>query len=84
MFIEIRCFKMIIVFSQQKSFIKYAKVFPFSQTLGFKVPSKWYRRTVGVLETLCGVALVFLPGMFIRANYYVSQARKHQQSYLFF
>lgn len=48
----------------QKSFIRYAKVFPFSQTLGFKVPSKWFRRTIGALETISGIALVFLPGIF--------------------
>lgn len=47
----------------QKSFIRYAKVFPFSQTFGFKVPSKWYRRIVGALETVSGIALVFLPGV---------------------
>jgi len=48
----------------QKSFIQYAKVFPFAKTFGFKVPSKWFRRTVGFLEAVSGFALVFLPGYF--------------------
>ncbi|KAL1491705.1 hypothetical protein ABEB36_012263 [Hypothenemus hampei] len=45
----------------RKEYVKYAKVFPFSELLSFKVPSKWYRRTVGVLEIVFGAALAFYP-----------------------
>ena len=31
-----------------------AQVFPFAKSLGYKVPSKWYRRGVGGTEILCG------------------------------
>lgn len=46
---------------QRKEFVKYAKVFPLSETLDFKVPSKWYRRTVGLAEIACGMAMAFVP-----------------------
>ncbi|XP_063852946.1 novel acetylcholine receptor chaperone-like [Scylla paramamosain] len=45
----------------RKEFARYSKVFPLAQTLEFKVPSKWYRRSVGGLEVLCGVCLTFIP-----------------------
>jgi len=45
----------------RKEFVKYAKVFPLSQTLAFKIPSKWYRRSVGGLEIICGAMLAFFP-----------------------
>lgn len=45
----------------RKEYVKYAKVFPLSETLDFKVPSKWYRRVVGGLEILCGLVLTFVP-----------------------
>ncbi|VEN51867.1 unnamed protein product [Callosobruchus maculatus] len=45
----------------RKEFVKYAKVFPFSEMLDFKIPSKWYRRTVGALEIICGIAMAFIP-----------------------
>ncbi|XP_056630194.1 novel acetylcholine receptor chaperone [Diorhabda carinulata] len=45
----------------RKEYVKYAKVFPFSEMLDFKIPSKWYRRTVGGLEILCGSAMAFWP-----------------------
>ncbi|XP_060518501.1 novel acetylcholine receptor chaperone [Cylas formicarius] len=45
----------------RKEYVKYAKVFPLSEALNFKVPSKWYRRTVGVLEIVCGIAMAFIP-----------------------
>ncbi|XP_066991002.1 novel acetylcholine receptor chaperone [Anabrus simplex] len=45
----------------RKEYVKYAKVFPFTEMLDFKVPSKWYRRTVGSLEIICGLALAFIP-----------------------
>lgn len=45
----------------RKEYVKYAKVFPFSELLDFKIPSKWYRRFVGVLELLCGAAMAFIP-----------------------
>lgn len=45
----------------RKEYVKYAKVFPFSDALDFKVPSKWYRRAVGSLEIICGIAMAFVP-----------------------
>lgn len=45
----------------RKEFVKYAKVFPLVQTLGFKIPAKWYRRVIGTLEVTCGIILVFIP-----------------------
>jgi hypothetical protein len=41
--------------------VKYAKVFPLAGTLDFKVPSKWYRRVVGALEIVCGLAMALIP-----------------------
>ncbi|XP_019755880.1 uncharacterized protein LOC109534599 isoform X2 [Dendroctonus ponderosae] len=46
---------------QRKEYVKYASFFPLAQTLNFKVPSKWYRRTIGVLEIVFGTALAFFP-----------------------
>ncbi|EFA03684.2 Transmembrane protein 35-like Protein [Tribolium castaneum] len=46
---------------KRKEYVKYAKVFPFSEALDFKIPSKWYRRTVGTLEIVCGIAMAFVP-----------------------
>lgn len=45
----------------RKEYVKYAKVFPLSEALDFKVPSKWYRRAVGTLEIVCGMAMAFIP-----------------------
>nr|CAG4644451.1 EOG090X0IKQ [Lepidurus arcticus] len=45
----------------RKDYVKYAKVFPLAQTLVFKVSPKWYRRTVGGLEILCGLILTLIP-----------------------
>lgn len=45
----------------RKEYVKYAKVFPLSGTLDFKVPSKWYRRVVGSLEIVCGLAMALVP-----------------------
>lgn len=45
----------------RKEYVKYAKVFPFSEMFDFKVPSKWYRRVVGSLEIICGMAMAFVP-----------------------
>ncbi|XP_017768069.1 PREDICTED: transmembrane protein 35 [Nicrophorus vespilloides] len=50
----------------RKEYVKYAKVFPFSEMLDFKVPSKWYRRTVGTLEIICGLAMAFIPNHKVR------------------
>ncbi|KAK7022872.1 DoxX-like [Halocaridina rubra] len=50
----------------RKEFARYSKVFPLSQTLEFKIPSKWYRRTVGGLEVLCGFCLTFIPSKRIK------------------
>lgn len=38
----------------RSEYAKYAKVFPFAKSLGYKVPSKWYRRGVGAVEIGCG------------------------------
>ena len=35
-------------------FAKYAKVFPFAKSLGYKVQSKWYRRGMGGVEIVAG------------------------------
>ncbi|XP_045470804.1 novel acetylcholine receptor chaperone [Harmonia axyridis] len=45
----------------RKEYVRYAKVFPFTEMFDFKVPSKWYRRVVGTMEIVCGVALAFYP-----------------------
>ncbi|RZC35083.1 transmembrane protein 35 [Asbolus verrucosus] len=45
----------------RKEYVKYAKVFPLAEALDFKIPSKWYRRTVGALEIICGLAMAFVP-----------------------
>ncbi|XP_039963653.1 novel acetylcholine receptor chaperone [Bactrocera neohumeralis] len=42
-------------------YVKYAKVFPLATMFGFKLPSKWYRRTVGILEITCGLAMALIP-----------------------
>ncbi|KAL2715650.1 transmembrane protein 35 [Vespula squamosa] len=67
---------------QRKEYVKYAKVFPLSTTLDFKVPSKWYRRVVGSLEIICGLAmaiknlsnaiLLFLMLMAVYSHYMVN------------
>ena len=38
----------------RSEYAKFAKVLPGAKSLGYKVPSKYYRRGVGVLEILCG------------------------------
>ena len=38
----------------RSEYAKFAKVFPGAKLAGVKVPSKWYRRGVGVIEILCG------------------------------
>ncbi|KAF9798583.1 hypothetical protein SFRURICE_008316 [Spodoptera frugiperda] len=45
----------------RKEYVRYAKVFPLTETLDFKLPSKWYRRAVGGLEILFGLALAAIP-----------------------
>ncbi|OXA41707.1 transmembrane protein 35B [Folsomia candida] len=45
----------------RKEFVKYSKVFPLSETLGFKIPSKWYRRCFGGFEIACGLILAVVP-----------------------
>ena len=42
-------------------YAKYAKVFPFGKTFEFKLPSKWYRRSVGGFEILCGLLMMVVP-----------------------
>ena len=38
-------------------YAKYAKVFPLIKTLDVKLPSKWYRRTVGAVEIGAGTIM---------------------------
>merc|ERR1711983_764599 len=45
----------------RSEYAKYAKVFPFAKSLGYKVPSKWYRRGVGGVEIFCGLVLLLIP-----------------------
>ncbi|VVC92351.1 unnamed protein product [Leptidea sinapis] len=45
----------------RKEYVRYAKVFPLTETLDFKVPSKWYRRAIGSCEILFGFALAIIP-----------------------
>ncbi|KAG4067514.1 hypothetical protein HA402_005286 [Bradysia odoriphaga] len=45
----------------RKEYVKYAKVFPLSSIFDFKIPSKWYRRVVGALEVVCGLAMALIP-----------------------
>ncbi|SPP76966.1 transmembrane protein 35A [Drosophila guanche] len=42
-------------------YVKYAKVFPLTALFGVKIPSKWYRRTIGILEIVCGLAMALIP-----------------------
>jgi len=46
----------------RKSFIRFAKVFPFSELTGWKPSAHIYRRVVGVTEIICGLLLTFVPG----------------------
>ena len=46
---------------QRQEYVKYAKIIPLARLLNVKIPSKWYRRVVGGLEILCGIALTFIP-----------------------
>lgn len=41
--------------------MKYAKVFPLTALFGLKIPSKWYRRSIGMIEVICGLAMVIIP-----------------------
>ncbi|XKL61329.1 hypothetical protein PGB90_008386 [Kerria lacca] len=50
----------------RKEYVKYAKVFPFSQMFGIKIPAKWYRKLIGCSEIICGIALAFIPKVFIK------------------
>nr|CAG4640670.1 EOG090X0267 [Eulimnadia texana] len=45
----------------RKEYVKYAKVFPLTLLFGIKISAKWYRRTVGASEILCGIILSFIP-----------------------
>lgn len=47
--------------TQRKEYVKYAKVFPLTAVLDVKIPSKWYRRVVGMLEVVCGLAMATIP-----------------------
>ncbi|XP_050539626.1 uncharacterized protein LOC126904552 isoform X2 [Daktulosphaira vitifoliae] len=45
----------------RKDYVKYAKVFPLSKIIDFKIPAKWYRRAIGGIEVLSGICLTFVP-----------------------
>jgi len=45
----------------RNEYAKYAKVFPLAKLLDFKVPSKWYRRSIGGLEIICGIIMMSVP-----------------------
>ncbi|KAK6641816.1 hypothetical protein RUM44_013533 [Polyplax serrata] len=45
----------------RKEYVKYAKVFPLAEFLDVKIPPKWYRRFVGSIEIICGLALALIP-----------------------
>nr|CAG4642190.1 EOG090X0IKQ [Eurycercus lamellatus] len=45
----------------RQEYVKYAKIIPLGRLLNVKIPSKWYRRIVGGLEIVCGIALTFIP-----------------------
>ena len=45
----------------RSEYAKYAKIFPLAKALDFKVPSKWYRRSVGGLEIVCGLVMMLVP-----------------------
>lgn len=47
----------------RRNFVQYAKVFPLSKTLGFKVSPKLLRLTVGWTELIAGISLVLIPGI---------------------
>eukprot|EP00092_Neocalanus_flemingeri_P080006 GFUD01099736.1.p1 GENE.GFUD01099736.1~~GFUD01099736.1.p1 ORF type:complete len:171 (+),score=45.96 GFUD01099736.1:24-536(+) len=47
-------------------YVKYAKVFPFAKSVGYRVPSKWYRRGVGGVEILCGLIMLVIPNRKIK------------------
>lgn len=51
----------VFFYFQRKEYVKYAKVFPLAEVMNIKIPSKWYRRTVGVLEIVFGAAMAFFP-----------------------
>jgi len=43
-------------------YVKYAKVIaPLGRLFNVKIASKWFRRSIGGLEILCGIALTFIP-----------------------
>ncbi|CAO1312546.1 unnamed protein product [Diamesa hyperborea] len=45
----------------RKHYVKYAKAFPLSSFFEFRVPSKWYRRSIGGLEIVCGAIMAGFP-----------------------
>jgi len=45
----------------RSEYAKYAKVFPLAKALEVKIPSKWYRRSVGATEIFAGVLLLLIP-----------------------
>lgn len=54
---------------QRKHYVKYAKAFPFSNFFEFRVPSKWYRRSIGGLEIVCGAIMAAFPNRKLHKSY---------------
>jgi hypothetical protein len=50
--------------SFRSEYAKYAKVFPLAKTLDYKLSSKWYRRSVGGLEIVCGLVMMLVPARY--------------------
>ncbi|KAK9888632.1 hypothetical protein WA026_000860 [Henosepilachna vigintioctopunctata] len=71
-FILAGCFKLSSYFSKElhrevrAEFVSYSKVFPLSRTLEFKINSTVYRKTVGYLEVIFGIALAIFPNHFVK------------------
>lgn len=60
---------------QRKEYVRYAKVFPLTNTFDYKLPSKWYRRAVGGLEILFGLILALVPSR--KWSYLIPETRVH-------
>ncbi|EDS31914.1 conserved hypothetical protein [Culex quinquefasciatus] len=60
-----------------QNYVKYAKVFPCSTLFDFKLPSKWYRRSVAAwrcykVKNVANVTLLMLMFLAVYSHYMVS------------
>ena len=62
-------------------YAKYAKTFPLSKQLDFKVSSKWLRRGIGATEILAGVVLLAVPHRLTKVR--VSPNQSNFEKFLF-